>query len=149
MSYSGRYHPRHPEKYMGDANNIVYRSTWECRVMSYFDDNQAVIAWKSEEFSIPYYDPVKAKFRRYFPDFWVKVRTKNGTTKEIIFEVKPKAQTKEPKFQKKVTKKYITEVCNYGTNQAKWEAAQKYCAERNMEFHILTEDQIFGKNPHK
>ena len=29
MAYKGRFTPKHPEKYVGDVKNIVYRSIWE------------------------------------------------------------------------------------------------------------------------
>jgi hypothetical protein len=65
----------------------------------------------------------------------------------MILEVKPKKETKEPAKQKRVTKKYITEVVTWGKNQAKWRAAQEYCLDRGWEFHLITEDHlgIFAK----
>ena len=48
----GIYPIRHPEKYKGDYNKIVYRSSWELRVFKYLDDNPNVIKlW--EEHGIP------------------------------------------------------------------------------------------------
>ena len=45
MPYSGIFKPRNPQKYNGDASRIVYRSSWEARVMNYLDDNPSVIWW--------------------------------------------------------------------------------------------------------
>ena len=53
---------------------------------------------------------------------------------------RPKRPKKNPpKKQKRKTQKYINEVVTYATNQAKWEAAEDYCADRGWEFKVLTE----------
>ena len=44
-------------------------------------------------------------------------------------------------LQKK-NKKYINEVRNYAINDAKWKNAIEYCKDRNMEFIIITEDEL-------
>jgi hypothetical protein len=138
MSYSGKFTPKNPNKYVGDPNNIVYRSSWECRCMSYFDRTDEIISWASEELVIPYRSPVDGKIHRYFPDFLIRV--KNGDkTKTIMIEVKPYKQTQPPKQRSRVTKQYITEVTTWGVNQSKWKAAEEYCKDRNWEFKILTE----------
>lgn len=141
-TYKGRFSPKNPEKYKGDPTNIIYRSLWERKVMVYLDENPNVIEWNSEEIIIPYISPVDNRPHRYFPDFWVRARSKDGLTKTMLLEVKPKAQTKEPKKKSKVTKKYITEVMTWGVNQAKWKYAQEYCLDRGWEFKILTEDEL-------
>ena len=43
MAYSGKFSPKNPQKYRGDFTNIVYRSTWECRVMTWLDNNDSII----------------------------------------------------------------------------------------------------------
>jgi hypothetical protein len=60
----------------------------------------------------------------------------------MMLEVKPKKQTVAPAPQKRVTKRYITEVATYGVNQAKWQAAKEYCLDRGWEFKIITEDHL-------
>lgn len=142
MAYSGRFSPKNPKKYIGDPTNIIFRSLWELRVMKYLDENPNVIEWKSEEIAIPYISPVDNRRHRYFPDFIVKVRRANGSTHTLMLEVKPKAQTIEPKVQKKKTKRYITEVVTWGVNQAKWEAAKEYCLDKGWEFKLITEDNL-------
>jgi hypothetical protein len=138
MSYSGKFTPKNPNKYVGDPNNIVYRSSWEKRCMSYFDRTDEIISWASEEISIPYRSPVDGKIHRYFPDFLIRVKT-GDKTKTIMIEVKPYKQTQPPKQRSRVTKQYITEVTTWGVNQAKWKAAEEYCKDRNWEFSILSE----------
>lgn len=142
QTYKGKFSPKNPKKYGGDSTNIIFRSLWELRVMKYLDENTNVLEWKSEEIAIPYYDPTTGKHRRYFPDFIIKVKTGNGTTKTLMLEVKPKKQTIEPKVQKKKTKQYIMEVTTWATNKSKWEAANEYCLDRGWEFKLITEDEL-------
>ena len=141
----GFFKPRNPTKYKGDHTKIVYRSGWELRLMSHFDTHEDVIWWSSEEKIIPYRSPVDNKIHRYFPDFLINIKNKEGKTETVMIEVKPKSQTKEPKRPSRVTKKYINEVFTYGVNQTKWRAAEEYCADRGWRFMIMTEDEIFGK----
>ena len=141
MAYSGIFKPKNPRKYIGDHTNIIWRSTWECRVMTWLDNNPNVISWASEELIIPYVSPVDGRWHRYFPDFLVKVNTQQGP-KTMLIEVKPKKQTQPPKQQKRVTKRYITEVTTWGVNQAKWKAAEEYCLDRGWEFKVITEDHL-------
>lgn len=138
-THKGYFRPTNPQKYKGNPSNIVYRSSWELKVMSYFDTHDDIVWWQSEELSIRYFDPGTGKNRRYFPDFLI--HTKSGQT--TLIEVKPKAQTKPPKKQDKITRKYITEVMTYGKNQAKWNSAEAYCKAKGWSFTIMTEDQIF------
>jgi len=142
MAYQGIFRPKNPKKYIGDSNNIVYRSSWECRVMNWFDQNEDIISWASEELIVPYKSPIDNRFHRYFPDFIVKVKTRDGTMKTLMIEVKPKKQTIPPEQKKRVTKQYINEVVTYGVNQAKWKAAQEYCLDRGWEFKIMTEEHL-------
>ena len=133
----GKYIPRASRKYKGDPRNINYRSSWEYKFMLWCDQTPSVQEWGSEEIIIPYTSPVDGKHHRYYPDFYVKV---NG--KKYIVEVKPTKQTKEPKRQKKVTKRYVTEVVTWSVNQAKWKAAKEFCRDYGMEFMLITEKEL-------
>lgn len=141
-SYSGRFKPSNPGKYKGDPTNIIYRSLWERKFMVWCDLNENVLEWGSEEIIIPYISPVDGRVHRYFPDFYVRARTRDGRITKLIIEVKPQSQVSPPKRQKRVTKKYLTEVKTYVVNDAKWKAAREYCADRRMEFVILTEREL-------
>ncbi len=143
MSYSGTFKPKNPQKYRGNANNIIYRSTWEARYMTWLDNSPSVIWWTSEELAIPYISPIDEKRHRYFVDFVVNLDTKTGP-KVFMIEIKPFKQTQEPKAQKRITKKYLTEVATWGINQAKWKAAEDYCLDRKWTFKILTENELFN-----
>jgi hypothetical protein len=142
MAYKGKFKPKNPKKYRGDPTGIIYRSLWELKVMKYLDDNRNVLEWCSEEVAIPYISPVDNRPHRYFPDFIVNMLTPDGSTKTVMIEVKPKAQTKEPKIPTKKTRRYLTEVMTWGVNQAKWKAAQEYCLDRQWEFRLITEVEL-------
>ena len=141
MSYKGTFSPRNPSKYNGNSKNIIYRSNWELRVMKYFDDHPNVIWWASEELTIPYVSPIDNKTHRYFPDFIVKMRLKDGKVTTYILEVKPLAQTKMP-VQKRKTKRFIQEAATYAVNQEKWRAADLFCREHGWQFKVITEKEL-------
>lgn len=140
-TYKGWFKPTNPSKYKGDANNIIYRSSWERRVMKWLDEHPDVIWWGSEELYIPYRSPIDNKVHRYFPDFIAKMRQKNGLVMTYIIEVKPLAQTKQP-VQKKKTRKYLQEAATYVVNQEKWKAADIFCQEHGWKFMIMTEKEL-------
>lgn len=141
----GYFKPQNPKKYIGDPNNIVYRSGWELRVMKYLDEKESVTRWASEEIAIPYISPIDNRPHRYFADFYVEAIGRDGETKKMLLEVKPKAQTQEPKKPKRNTKRYISEVMTWGVNQAKWKAAQDFCQDKGWDFKLITEAELFAK----
>jgi len=142
MAYKGKFKPKYPEKYKGDPNNIIYRSLWEMRFMRYLDNHPDVLNWASEEIIIPYFSPIDKKMHRYFPDFWVRTKSPDGTINTTIIEIKPDIQTRQPKMQQKITRRYINELKTYGVNDAKWKAAEQYCLDRNWKFKVLTEKEL-------
>jgi hypothetical protein len=142
MSYNGLFKPKNPSKYKGDPTNIIYRSLWECRFMSYLDTHPDVIQWASEEFSIPYLSPIDGRIHRYFPDFWIKKKGRDGKIEVVVVEIKPKIQTAPPKVQTKITKRYLNEVKTWGINSSKWKYAKKFCEDRDWKFEILTENEL-------
>jgi hypothetical protein len=143
-SLKGKFRPRNPLKYSGDPREIIFRSSWEQLCMKFFDLNENVQSWSSEEKSISYYDPVAKKYRRYFPDFIVKFINSGGEMITEMIEVKPKKEViGPPKNPKRRTKAWATSVHTYITNLAKWKAAEKYCKERGWAFRIITEDDLF------
>ena len=142
MSYKGKYKPSYPQKYKGDPTNIIYRSLWERKFCVYCDLNEKVLEWASEEKCIQYRSPIDGNVHRYFPDFIIKVKEENGSIKKYVIEIKPKRQTVPPPKQKRQTKGYISEAYEYAKNQAKWEAAREWCADRGYEFKVLTENEL-------
>ena len=144
MSYPGKFRPSRRHKYKGDPTNIIYRSLWELKFMKWCDKNENVLEWGSEEIIIPYVSPVDNRVHRYFPDFYVKAITRDGKSSKSIIEIKPYAQTKQPKrtTTRKVSRRYLSEVKTYAVNNAKWKAADSYCKDRRMTFRILTEKEL-------
>ncbi len=141
-SHKSRYKPTNPKKYKGNPNNIICRSTWERKFCSYCDLKEDILEWGSEEFWIPYKSPVDGRTHRYFPDFIIKIKESSGEIKTYIIEVKPKRQTKSPTKKKRITKSYLYECKTYAVNQAKWKAAEQFCADRRIEFKIITEKEL-------
>jgi hypothetical protein len=141
MSYKGKFRPQNPKKYKGDPSNIIFRSSWELRVMKYLDENDKIIWWASEELPIPYLSPVDKKVHRYFPDFIVRAYNKEKKQITMMIEVKPDKQTRPP-TQKRKTKYYLQEAITYAVNEAKWIAAELFCKEHGWQFKILTEKDL-------
>ena len=127
QKYKGKYTPENPGKYMGDSDNIIYRSMWERRCMKYFDVNPSVLGWASEEVAIPYYDTATKRVRRYFPDFLIKIKDKDGQAKTHLIEVKPSKDLRPPvggKGKKKSTVLY--EMKTYQMNRDKFASCLLY-----------------------
>jgi TnsA endonuclease N terminal len=142
MAYSGRFFPTNPKKYRGDVTNIWYRSLWERKAMDWFDRNESILEWSSEELIIPYISPLDNKYHRYFPDFVIKAKARDGSIKKFVIEVKPEKQTKPPEKAKRATKRVITEIATWGVNEAKWKAATEFCLDRGWQFKIITEKEL-------
>ena len=141
-TYKGRYKVKNLSKYRGDAHNVIYRSSWELKLMNWCDTTPSVLEWGSEVVVIPYISPVDKRMHRYFVDFYMKIKDKNGNIEKYLIEVKPKKFTQEPVKPKRVTKQFLEEVFTYGVNQAKWKAAQEFCEDRRWKFIVLTEDEL-------
>ena len=139
--YKGKFVPTEPGKYKGNPRNIIYRSMWERQCMVYFDRNENVLEWSSEEVVIPYISPWDNKIHRYYPDFLVKVK-KGQVIETRIIEVKPAKFLKPPKVGRKKTKSYLYEVREWGRNSAKWAAAKDYCDKREWMFDVWTEKTL-------
>lgn len=141
----GRFVPKNPQKYVGNVNQIFFRSSWEMRYMKWLDANNAVIRWASEELAIPYVNPIKTdasgrpKISRYYPDFIVMYRDVNGQVHKEIIEVKP--------FQQAVMTPRMSErdKMAYVVNQAKWKAAADYAEANGAKFRVITEKSMFAQ----
>ena len=140
----GLYKPNHPEKYIGDINKIVYRSSWEYRFNQFLDGNPSILKWGSECVAIPYIKPTDNKIHKYFPDYFVIYRDKSGEIHQELVEVKPISQTK-------ITKRSnLYEQLTYAVNVIKWQSAKKWCegagkqTGRKTIFRIVTEKELFA-----
>ena len=149
MSYGnftqGFYNIEHKEKYKG--NNVpIYRSSWELRVMKFFDLTVNVIAWSSERHVIPYQLPNENRIRRYFVDFYCEIKQNDGAIKKFLVEVKPKSQSEPPSIPKsgRITKSYKSNAIAFAINTFKWNAAIQYAKSKGYEFKVINEDVIFN-----
>ena len=136
----GLFRPNNPKKYKGDVRQIVYRSSWELKLLMYIDNHDDIVEYSSEEFFIPYLSPLDNRIHRYFPDVWIK--KKNG--ENILIEVKPLKYTMPPKRPKKQTKTFLLETTQFIINKAKWEAAINFCNKKKpiWKFIIMTEKEL-------
>lgn len=136
----GIFNPVNKEKYKGSLP-ILYRSSYELKYMRWADHNPAVISWGSESIIIPYQNPLTGKVSRYFVDSNITLKTKDGTLKKYLIEIKPSVQTLPPKPGKN-TKALLRRQAEYVKNRAKWDSAQQWCAKKGYEFCILTEKHL-------
>lgn len=138
MAYKGKFTPKHPEKYVGDVKNIVYRSLWERNTFRWIDANTSIVYWNSEELIVPYVCETDKKVHRYYMDLWF--QTRDG--KNYMIEIKPKKQTQPPKTPKRKTRRYIKESLTFVKNQSKWKAASEFALDRGWTFEVWTEDTL-------
>ena len=141
MAYRGIYKPENPKKYLGNAGQIVYRSLWERKLMRYCDTNTKVIKWASEEIAIKYYNPVKKRAAKYYPDFYMEYIDSENKKKKVLIEVKPLKETKPPQYKRR-TKNVLIAEAMFSQNQAKWAAAREFCLDQGWEFKIMTEKEL-------
>ena len=139
----GKYKPRHPEKYVGNVENICFLSSWELHMNKFLDNNPNILRWSSEEISIPYIKPTTGKVHKYYPDYWIEYKDKDGKLHQEIIEVKPHAQTQPPKTRGKNKPAQLRESITYAVNVAKWAACQQFCDKHGVKFRIVTEKQLF------
>lgn len=140
----GVFIPKNTKKYIHSVNGLAsiqesikypkYRSSWEFKFFIWCDQNDNVLQWSSEPIAINYFNPVKNKMSRYFPDVLV-----NYNNKLLLIEIKPTKQC--PGEKTKSTKNKIDQLIN----EYKWDAAKKYCSEHDMTFIVLNDDFFINK----
>jgi len=147
---SGKYLPINMEKYIGDGNDIIYRSSWEKRFCSYCDLNPNIVKWSSEPVIIPYFSPIDQKMHEYNVDFYIKVKKEDNTFQDWFVEIKPENQYgKENKpvisgnITEKKVKQYNEKLKVWITNMAKFEAATRYAEARGYKFGTVNENFIY------
>ncbi len=123
----GYYQPNNPEKFRAAQDPLMnsgpvpfYRSSWELKMYKWCDNNNDIEYWGTESIHIKYFDPVKNKIRRYYPDVFIKFL--DG--RKIIIEIKPAKENNHP------------------TNIAKWESATKYAEQIGAEFVVMNEKHL-------
>lgn len=139
MAYRGKFtNFKNPQKYLGNIENVTFRSLWERNVMIWLDENPNVKEWASEELFIRYEHPVTGKTAKYYPDFYVKMI--DGTDR--VIEVKPEKEVSRPAQPKRTSKKYVEQVATWMVNQEKWKAARRLCEKHEMTFEVWTENTL-------
>jgi hypothetical protein len=142
--YKGKFKPNHPEKYQGDLDNIVFRSSWELEAFRFCDNNPNILKWSSEEIKIPYLLPTpdgNVKKLNYFPDLYMELVDRAGQHHRQIIEIKPKRQTKPSRSRNQRVK--LQENLQYHKNMCKWQAAEEWCKHRGIRFRVLHEGDQF------
>ena len=138
-----RYVPKNKKKYIGKEYPIC-RSGLEKAFCEIIDNDPKVVEWSSESFFISYM--FQNKKRKYFPDFYVKIKSPLGGEEKWIVEIKSHKETSPPtKGKRKSRKTMLNEKVTWEKNSAKWKAARRYCEKLGFEFKIITEKHIFKK----
>ena len=103
----GYFIPKNPSKYVGDVNNIVFRSGWEFKFLTLCDINDSIVKYSSESVHIPYISPIDNKVHQYFIDMFIEIRCSDGKLAKWLLEIKPDKYIKMPLPPKKRTKKSL------------------------------------------
>jgi len=160
----GYYKVKHPEKYIGDPNLVIYRSSWEMAFCRWCDASPSITRWASEPIKIPYYDrvskleeckkynldpnsPKNWAVKNYNLDFWIEIANGDGTSQKMFIEVKPSSKLKKPLppplgVPLKVQKRFVIEAKEFLINEAKFAAAEAWANKHNAKFKIFTEDVL-------
>lgn len=139
---NGMFQLTNPSKYVG-KKDPHYRSSWEHAVMRMLDNNPSILQWANESIHINYRNPFTGKQTIYVPDFFVMYTDANQAKHAELWEVKPKKETTLENARSPRDK--ATAVLN----MAKWQAARTWCSAHNLQFRILTEEQIFHQGVSK
>jgi len=141
-TYKGQYKIKKPAKYIGDASNVTYRSSWERSAFVWAERNPDVVKWSSEELVIPYICGTDKRVHRYFTDMLI--QWKDGSV--TVVEIKPKKETFAPVAKKgKSKKRLVEEGLTYIKNISKWEFAKEFCTKRGWTFEVWHEDVLRAK----
>lgn len=159
----GYYKAVNKDKYVGDDNLIIYRSSWEYAFCKYLDMSPSVIRWSSEPIAIPYYDrvskleeckklgldpnnPANWQIKNYNTDFWYELDLGDKIEKRFI-EIKPSYKLKKPIPPPKDSPLKVQRIFNnsakeYLINEAKFAALKFWAEKNNSKFYIYTEDTL-------
>lgn len=137
----GIYKPINAHKYKGKGY-AIYRSSYELKFFKWCDGNHRVLEWGSENFVIPYLNPIDSKYHRYFVDNYVKIQLDNNVVEKYLIEIKPFKQTLKPSKGNKRNTTFIYEARTYVQNCAKWDAAKAFCDQKGFKFLIITENEL-------
>lgn len=126
-----KFIPQFPDKYKGNVNNIIARSSWEYAFLHFLDQADSIKYYASEEIEIPYLLLTDKKIHRYYPDIVLELIS----GERFIVEIKPFHQ----RIYKQSKKVNFTTQETFIKNQCKWQAAREVARNNGMNFIILDE----------
>ena len=141
----GYFKPKYVNKYVGKTP-IIYRSSWELKFCKMCDNRDDIVKWASEPVEIKYWSTLDKKERRYYPDFYIKVKKGDGVFEEFIVEIKPSDHLIKPEMPKKRSKKalksykFLAE--QFVKNRDKYKYAKIWSEKRGYNFVVMTEKSI-------
>jgi hypothetical protein len=138
------YTVKYPEKYIGDLDNVFYRSSWELDAFEFCENNKRVLKWSSEEICIPYFKPTGNggfKPAKYWPDLYMEYMRSDGKVCKDLVEIKPHKQTNPSRSRNPKNKMFENQT--FMINELKWEAARNWCKQNGMTFRVVTEKNQF------
>jgi len=160
----GYYRIVNKEKYIGDPNLIIFRSSWEFAFCKYCDMSPSVKRWSSEPVSIPYYDrvskleecaklgldpnnPSNWEVKNYNTDFWYEVDNGRDKLEKIFVEIKPANKLKKPvppnkDAPLKAQRIFVKAAKEYLINEAKFAALKGWAEKNGAKFYVFTEDTL-------
>lgn len=160
----GYYKIQHPEKYVGDPNLVIYRSSWEHSFCRWCDFSPSIIRWSSEPIRIPYYDriskleelkkqgldpnnPKNWTVKYYNTDFWIEVDKGDNVTQKMFIEIKPSGKLKKPHPPQegaplKEVRRFNMAAKEYIINEAKYAAMKAWAEKHDAKFYVFTEETL-------
>lgn len=160
----GYYKVQNVQKYVGNPNLVIYRSSWEYVFCRWCDFSPSIVRWSSEPIRIPYYDRVSKLeeykkngidpnnpknwiIKYYNTDYWIEVAQGDGTAKRMFIEIKPAYKLKKPipppeNAPLKDIKRFNALAKEYLINEAKFAAIKAWAEKNNAEFWVFTEETL-------
>jgi hypothetical protein len=132
----GIFVPKNPQKYVG-RGSIKFRSSWELAFFHFLDNHPNITQWASESIRIPYRNPLTGKNTTYVPDVFMVYIDANGQTHAELIEIKPSKETTMESAKSR------HDVAMVAINMAKWTAARAFCANKNITFRVVTENDLW------
>lgn len=132
------------------STSFVYRSSYEYLFMLWCEQNEFVVKWYSEPFSIKYFDISSERVRNYWIDFifidindvkyFCEIKPSNDIEK--VKKFKHQLSTiSNPEAKRKFARIHEREA----KNLSKWTAAKEYCNKHELKFVLVDEKFLKSK----